>query len=90
MRNARAGTAYRRGMVPADAGSVRELLEAVVTAFSVLGGGMAYWSGFNAARALALEESPERLAHSINEGIGKGFEVFSLFSVGTLIIALWT
>jgi hypothetical protein len=51
---------------------------------------MAYWSGFNAARALALEAPPEQLAHSINEGIGKGFEVFSLFSVATLIIALWT
>lgn len=74
----------------ADPGSARELLEAVVTAFSILGGGMAYWSGFNAARALALEASPERLAHSINEGIGKGFEFFSLFSIATLIIALWT
>lgn len=74
----------------ADPGSVRELLEAVVTAFSILGGGMAYWSGFNAARALALGESHEQVAHSINEGIGKGFEFFSLFSIATLIIALWT
>lgn len=45
----RVDTPYGGGM-PADPGSARYLLEAIVTAFSVLGGGMAYWSGFKADR----------------------------------------
>ena len=74
----------------ADPGNVRELLEAIVTAFSVLGGGMAYWSGFKAAQALARREPPGALAHTIDRAIGEGFVIFSRFSPVALAIMLWT
>lgn len=76
--------------MPADPGSVRDLLEAIVTAFSVLGGGMAYWSGFNAAQALADGEPPSALANAIDRGIGEGFTIFSRLAPLALIITLWT
>ncbi|HWP33370.1 MAG TPA: hypothetical protein VNL97_06445 [Solirubrobacterales bacterium] len=40
-------------MTSTAAGNAVELLKAVIAAFSILGGGMAYFSGFNAAQALA-------------------------------------
>lgn len=62
-------------MDPVDLTSARELLEAIVAAFSVLGGGMAYFSGYNAARALAQAQPPAVVAHCVNEGLGQGFEI---------------
>lgn len=73
-----------------DPAAVRDLLEATVAAFSVLGGVMAYWSGFSAAQALALEAPPEVLAHLINEGIARGFLSGSPAAVAALIIMVWT
>jgi len=67
-------------MVPIDAGSPRELLDAMVSAFSVLGGAMAYTSGFLAAEALARKRPPDILAQRVNEGIGKGF--IAIFTLG--------
>ena len=77
-----------------DPSATRELLEAFIAAFSVLGGGMAYTSGFRAAQALAQalaqDDLPEVVSHSINEGIGVGFETCSPLSMIALIIMVWT
>ena len=75
---------------PTTAASAREFLEAIIAAFSVLGGGMAFASGLAAADALAREEPPETVARRINEGVGTGFESASPLSIVALIIVLWT
>jgi hypothetical protein len=77
-------------MTPVDPSTTREFLEALVAAFSVLGGVMAYFSGFEAYRALAQNESPSTVAHSINEGIGTGFEVGAPAAFWALMIMGWT
>jgi len=55
---------------------------------------MAYTSGFRAAQALAQalaqDDLPEVVSHSINEGIGVGFETCSPLSMIALIIMVWT
>jgi hypothetical protein len=56
-----------------DIGGVRELLGAVVTAASILGGYMAFRSGLSALTAVAEEETPENVAPSINLGVAEGF-----------------
>jgi hypothetical protein len=45
-----------------ETGDVRELVESAVTAVSILGGSMAYFSGYVAAQALAEGDPPETLA----------------------------
>ena len=77
-------------MAPIDSESAREFLEAIIAASSVLGGGMAYFSGFYAARALAEEQSAEFVAQRINEGVGEGFKWVSPFSIVALIIVVWS
>jgi hypothetical protein len=76
-------------MVPAEAGSARELLEAVIAAFAVLGGSMAYFSGYNAAVALAEGQLADVVAQRINEGIGEGFVKGALPAIAALIIVVW-
>jgi hypothetical protein len=76
-------------MAPADPESARSLLEAVVAAFSVLGGGMAYLSGYYASQALAQGQSSEFVAQRVNEGLALGFRVASPASVIALIIMAW-
>ncbi len=77
-------------MIPVDAASAREFLEAVIAAFSVLGGVMAYFSGYAASRALDRNEPPEIVAQSINEGVGVGFDVGVLSSIVALMIMGWS
>lgn len=77
-------------MVPADPGSAKVLVEAIIAAFSILGGGMALFSGFNAAESLAQDRPPAVVAHSVNKGIGKGFETSASISIATLVIMAWT
>jgi len=77
-------------MTSLDPTEARKLIEAIVAAFSVLGGGMAYSSGLAAAQALADEGSPDTVAHRVNEGIAHGFEQASPMSIAALIIVLWT
>ena len=77
-------------MSPVDPAGTREFLEALIAGFSVLGGIMAYYSGHAAYRALAQDESPFVVAHSINEGIGEGFEVGVPAAIMALMIMGWT
>jgi len=76
-------------MSPADPETTRQFLEAVVAALSILGGGMAYVSGYKASEALAEGQPPEILGQRVNEGIGQGFRAFWPLSVVVLIIMVW-
>lgn len=77
-------------MYPIDPSGARELLEGIIAAFSVLGGGMAFLSGLRANLALSEGKPPEILAHSINEGVAIGFEAFSPLAIVALIITIWS
>ncbi|HEX5763044.1 MAG TPA: hypothetical protein VFY04_07975 [Solirubrobacterales bacterium] len=75
-------------MTPVDPSTAREFLEALVAAFSILGGVMAYTSGF--AATTAQDQSADALAHRINEGIAEGFRWGAGAAVLALIIIVWT
>jgi hypothetical protein len=89
-RHSRADPPYGGGMIPVDPNTAREFLEALIAGFSVLGGVMAYSSGYAAYRTLAHDESPPVVAHNINEGVGEGFEAGMPLAVVALMIMGWT
>ncbi len=62
-------------VISIDLAVIRDLLEAAIAGFSVLGGGMACVSGFYAERALAEGQGPAVMAHRINKGIAEGFRL---------------
>ena len=57
----------------ATIGNLRDLVEIIVTAISLLGGAMAYASGWAALRAVNVAAPPEELARRVNEGLAVGF-----------------
>lgn len=63
-RHLRTNRSYGGPMAHVDPESARSLLEGVIAAFSVLGGGVAYLSGYYANQALAQDQSPEHLSRS--------------------------
>lgn len=73
-----------------DPASAKEFLESLIAAFAVLGGVMAYFSGFAAHRGLRNGEAPSEVAHSINEGLGDGFETGVPGAIMALMIMGWT
>jgi hypothetical protein len=73
-----------------DTESASALIEAAVTAISVLGGTMAYFSGHAAAQAVFEEQPPEILSQLVNEGLGEGFTWGWPAAVIALIIVMWT
>jgi hypothetical protein len=73
-------------VISIDATGIRDLLEAAIAGFSVLGGGMACLSGRQAERALAEGQGPAVVADRINHGIAVGFRVFWRPSIGALVI----
>jgi hypothetical protein len=88
--HARAWQFYGDAITPVDPESAREFLEAVIAAFSFLGGAMAYLSGHYAAQALARQQAPEYVAQRVNEGIGDGFKFGSPLAIAALIIMVWS
>jgi hypothetical protein len=76
-------------VLPIGPTEARGLLQAAVTAVSVLGGVMAFMSGYFATQTMAAEKPPNVLAHRINEGIGRGFAVGWPMAVSALIIEIW-
>lgn len=76
-------------MFPIDAADARELLNAVVTAVSVLGGAMAYMSGYFASRAMSEDQPPDVLGQRVNEALGRGFDLGWPAAMAALIISAW-
>lgn len=72
-----------------DVTPAREFLDAIIAAFAVLGGTMAYSSGLSAVRAGAQDARPDVLDHAINVGVAEGFIHGVPLSAVALIIALW-
>lgn len=73
-----------------DLDAIRMLIDAAVTGVSMLGGTMAFISGYKGALALAGSERPAVVAQSINEGICRGF-IWGLWpAFSTFIVVLWT
>lgn len=77
-------------MAPVDLSSTREFLEALIAAFSVLGGVMAYFSGFEASTAYSQGRSPEEVARRIDSGLALGFNVGAPAAIAALIVMGWT
>lgn len=77
-------------MAPIDADSVRTLLEAIIAGFAVLGGAMAYFSGFEAFVALRRNQSLTIASERINRGLGMGFAVGAPFARMALMMTAWT
>jgi hypothetical protein len=77
-------------VLPLDTGDARELLEAAVTAVSILGGVMAYKSGYSATRAMAECRPPDILSQRVNEGLGEGFAAGWPLAILAYIIEAWT
>ena len=73
-------------MAAIQATEVRELVEAAITSISTLGGSMAYFSGFAAAKASVENSTPEMLSQAINESLGAGFLIGCPLAMATLII----
>jgi hypothetical protein len=73
-----------------DAAGARELLETAVTAASILGGAMAWTSGYSASQAMAESQSAEILGQRVNEGIGEGFAIGWPLAILVFIIGAWT
>ncbi|HKI65773.1 MAG TPA: hypothetical protein VJ989_00715 [Solirubrobacterales bacterium] len=86
----RVAATYGSGVAPIDAESVRALLESIIAAFAVLGGTMAYFSGFEAFAAVLRNSSPAIVAERINQGMGVGFGVGVPAAVIALMIMGWT
>jgi hypothetical protein len=81
----RATRAFLPGRVAAMSGpAAYVLLEAVIAAASVLGGLMAFFSGWRASQARASGASPASLQEAINVGIAVGFDR----GLGLAILAL--
>ncbi len=75
---------------PIDPHDARAFLESLIAGFAVLGGTMAYFSGYAASSALAEPHRPDAVAQSINEGLGLGFDLGSRAAILALIIMVWT
>ncbi|MGB7684862.1 MAG: hypothetical protein WBL45_03680 [Solirubrobacterales bacterium] len=73
-----------------EIGDVRNLIESAVTAISVLGGAMAFESGYAANRATSESLPPQILAQRINKGLAKGFSWSRTPATFCLIFLLWT
>lgn len=77
-------------MLIPEIGDVRNLIESAVTAISVLGGAMAFESGYAANKATSENLDPQIVAQRINEGLGKGFSWSRIPATFCLMILLWT
>jgi hypothetical protein len=76
-------------VLPIDAANTRDLIEAAVAAVSVLGGAMAYSSGYAATQAVAERQSSDVLGQRVNEGLAEGFLWGWPLSILALIIEMW-
>lgn len=77
-------------MFSIESGDANQLIDAAVTAISILGGGMAYCSGYAAARAVSEEQPPDIVSQQVNKGLAEGFSWGWPAAIVALIITVWT
>lgn len=77
-------------MAPIDPAGAREFLETIIAAFAVLGGVMAYFSGYAAYRGLREESMPTNIDDDINQGLGEGFALGVPSAFLALMIMGWS
>lgn len=76
-------------MLGIGAEEFQELVQSAVTAVSILGGAMAYMSGYRAAWALIENHTPDTLAHTVNVGLAEGFIAGVPLAFGVTILEIW-
>lgn len=64
-------------------------VQSAITAVSLLGGAMAYMSGYRAARARNEGCNSDGLAHAINVGLTEGFVAGIPVAAFVAILELW-
>jgi hypothetical protein len=70
-------------------GNVRDLIEIAISGAAVLGGAMAFVSGWAASRSVAGADPPEVLADRINRGLAFGFRIGLPFAgLGAIFLAV--
>ncbi|MBS1879203.1 MAG: hypothetical protein JST31_06805 [Actinobacteria bacterium] len=74
-------------MALAAISSFRDLVEVAVTAVSILGGFMAFCSGFESSLSVRAQDAPDRAAHRVNCGLAYGFN-FGLPAAGLVAAIL--
>ena len=67
---------------------IRDLIEAIVTAVSVLGGAMAYFSGRGASKAVAEQDHANVVSERINRGLANGFDWGTWLAAITFMIVV--
>jgi hypothetical protein len=77
-------------VTPPDPTSAREALDALIAAFAMLGGSIAYSSGLAASRAEEEGASGDGISRAIGEGVVIGFRLGVLLAPIALIIVLWS
>jgi hypothetical protein len=55
--------------------SFRGGIETLVTAVSLLGGFMAFYSGLEASRSVRARRFPDQVGYRINKGLARGFGI---------------
>jgi len=73
-----------------DVEALKAMVEAAISAASVLGGAIAYQTGFAAADAVSREASPQTLSEELNVGVAYGFQWGAPLSASVLILMGWT
>lgn len=71
-----------------DVGAIHELVNAAVTAVSILGGAMAGVSGYVASREVSRASPAEVLAEQMNKGLATGFNYGAPTAAIVFIIVL--
>lgn len=76
-------------MVGIAAGELQSVVQSAITAVSLLGGAMAYMSGYRAARARNKGCDSDTLAQAINVGLTEGFVAGIPVAAFVAILELW-
>jgi hypothetical protein len=73
-------------MALATISSTSDFIEVIVSGVSVLGGAMAWFSGFQASQSVRIGQRPEVVSRRINEGLATGFDNGLRLAVIALIL----
>lgn len=72
-----------------DVEALKAMIEATISAASILGGAIAYQTGYAAADAVSRGAPPSILSEEINLGVASGFQWGGPLSAFVLILMGW-